>query len=77
MEVDETFVGGKRANMSDAKRCESDCTGRGGLGSGKVAVVGLKDRDNDQVREWVYENIETVKASPLAYDTKVLREFLY
>ncbi|MCY4530318.1 MAG: IS1595 family transposase [Chloroflexi bacterium] len=40
VEVDETFVGGKRKNMSNAKRKE--LKGRGAVG--KVAVAGVKDR---------------------------------
>jgi len=62
VEVDETFVGGKRANMSNAKRRELKDTGRGGFGSGKAAVVGLKDRESNQVRAEVVErtDIETL-----------------
>lgn len=45
VEVDETYIGGKRRNMSNAKRKE--LTGRGTVG--KVAVLGGKDRDSNQV----------------------------
>ena len=45
VEVDETFVGGKRRNMSKAKR--SELKGRGSVG--KVAVAGAKDRATNQV----------------------------
>ena len=45
VEVDETYIGGKRKNMSNAKRKELE--GRGAVG--KVAVVGVKDRDTNQV----------------------------
>ena len=45
VEVDETYVGGKRRNMSNAKRAE--LTGRGPVG--KTAVVGAKDRATKQV----------------------------
>ena len=48
VEVDETYMGGKRANMSNAKRKELAGTGRGAVG--KVAVVGVKDRATKQVR---------------------------
>ena len=51
VEVDETYMGGKRANMSNAKRKELVGTGRGA--AGKVAVVGLKDRATKQVRAQV------------------------
>ena len=47
VEVDETYVGGKRKNMSNAKRRELKGTGRGAVG--KAAVVGVKDRASNQV----------------------------
>ena len=46
LEVDETFVGGKRYNMPKAKRGTYD-KARGPVG--KTAVVGVKDRDTNQV----------------------------
>ena len=45
VEVDETYMGGKRKNMSNAKR--KTLTGRGPVG--KTAIVGAKDRDTNQV----------------------------
>ena len=45
VEVDETYFGGKRKNMSKSKRKELD--GRGPVG--KTAVVGAKDRATNQV----------------------------
>ena len=55
VECDETYIGGKRANMSNAKRCELAAAevGRGSVG--KVAVVGAKDRATKQVRAQVVE----------------------
>ena len=47
VEVDETYMGGRRANMSNAKRKKLADTGRGSVG--KTAVVGAKDRDSNQV----------------------------
>lgn len=51
IEVDETYVGGKRSNMSKSKRKELE--GRGSVG--KTAVVGAKDRATNQVRAKVVE----------------------
>ena len=48
VEVDETYFGGKRKNMSNARRKELAGTGRGPVG--KTAVVGAKDRATNQVR---------------------------
>ena len=56
VEVDETYVGGKRANMSNAKRKELKGTGRGAVG--KTAVVGMKDRATNQVTARVIERTD-------------------
>ena len=53
VEVDEAYFGGKRANMSNAKRKELANTGRGAVG--KTAVVGAKDRATNQVRAKVID----------------------
>ena len=45
VEVDETYMGGKRKNMTKSKR--EAMTGRGGVG--KAVVVGAKDREANQV----------------------------
>ena len=47
VEVDETYMGGQRKNMSNAKRRELEGTGRGPVG--KAAVVGAKDRASNKV----------------------------
>ena len=47
VEADETFLGGKRKNMSNAKRKALAGTGRGAVG--KTAVVGAKDRETNAV----------------------------
>ena len=56
VEVDETYMGGKRANMSNAKRKELAGTGRGAVG--KTAVVGVKDRASNQVSARVVESTD-------------------
>ena len=56
VEVDETYFGGKRANMSNAKRKELAGTGRGAVG--KVAVVGAKDRATRRVAAKVVERTD-------------------
>ena len=47
IEVDETYIGGQRKNMSNAKRKELANTGRGPVG--KHAVVGMRSRETKQV----------------------------
>lgn len=47
VEVDETFIGGKRRNMSNKKRKALKDTGRGAVG--KATVVGVKDRETNEV----------------------------
>ncbi len=58
VEVDETYMGGKRKNMSNAQRKALKDTGRGGIGSGKTAIVGLKDRDTNEVRAQVVDKTD-------------------
>ncbi len=56
VEVDETYLGGKRKNMSNAKRKELADTGRGPVG--KTAVVGAKDRATKQVAATVIQSTD-------------------
>ena len=56
VEVDETYMGGKRKNMPNAKRKELVGTGRGAVG--KTAVVGAKDRATNQVSARVVESTD-------------------
>ena len=57
VEADETYIGGKRKNMSNAKRRELKDAGRGPVG--KEAVVGVKDRATNQVRATVVPVTDT------------------
>ena len=52
VDVDETYMGGKRKNMPKSKR--EELTGRGVVG--KTAVVGAKDRTTNQVRARAVES---------------------
>ena len=63
IEVDETYVGGKRKNMPRSKR--ESMKGRGSVG--KTAVVGMKDRES----KWV--NARVVGKT----DGKTLKGFVY
>ena len=56
IEADETYMGGKRRNMSNAKRKELEGTGRGAVG--KTAIAGLKDRKTKNVRAKVVESTD-------------------
>ena len=66
VEVDETYMGGKRRNMSNAKRKELAGTGRGAVG--KTAVVGAKDRASNQVRAKVIEETDADTLIPFVED---------
>ena len=56
IEADETYVGGKRKNMSHEKRKE--IRGRGTVG--KVVVAGVKDRATGQVSARVVQGTDSV-----------------
>ena len=58
VEVDETYMGGKCRNMSNAKRRQmrEDVAGRGAVG--KTAVVGAKDRQTNKVTARVVESTD-------------------
>ena len=55
VEVDESYFGGKRRNMSKSKQAE--LTGRGPVG--KVAVTGIKDRTTNKVQAKVVPNTKS------------------
>ena len=57
IEADETFMGGKRRNMSHDKR-EGLTTGRGTVG--KAVVAGFQDRKTGQVGARVFKGTDAV-----------------
>ena len=72
VDVDETFVGGKRRNMHADKRMEMD--GRGV--EAKAIVAGIKDRHSNQVAAMKIDSIDTDTMQPflaehVEYDAKV------
>jgi len=66
VEVDESYFGGKRKNMSNAKRKALREAGAGRGAVGKTAVVGMKDRATNEVRA------EVVAAT----DAETLQDFV-
>ncbi len=56
VEVDETYMGGKRKNMSNAKRKTLSGTGRGAVG--KTAVVGAKERETNKIHAKVIQSVD-------------------
>ena len=58
VEVDETYVGGKRDNMSNEQRKALREAGVGRGTVGKTAVVGVKDRDSNEVRAEVVQSVD-------------------
>ncbi len=56
VEVDESYFGGRRRNMSNSRRKALTDTGRGTVG--KTAVVGIRDRATKQVRAKVTERVD-------------------
>ena len=57
VEVDESYFGGRRRNMSNSRRKALADTGRGPVG--KTAVVGIRDRATKQVRAKVTERVDS------------------
>jgi len=62
VEVDESYFGGKRSNMSNSKRKALVDTGRGTVG--KTAVAGIKNRETNEVRARVVQATDTATLHP-------------
>ena len=55
VEVDETFMGGRKRNRSNQQRKDDE----GGTGAaGKTPVIGAKDRDSNQISTAVVEDVD-------------------
>lgn len=68
VEIDETYMGGKRKNMSWKRRAQFE--GRGSVG--KTAVVGMKDRKTKQVRARVVPDTTKATLSTFILENSVL-----
>ena len=68
VEVDETYFGGKRKNISNAKRKALTGAGAGRGTVGKVAVVGVKDRATKQVAATVVEKTDAATLQGFVID---------
>lgn len=73
VEADESYFGGKRRNMSNQKR--KQLTGRGPVG--KTAVVGLKDRQTNEVRAQVVEDTTAKTLQGYVLDNTQLETTVY
>ena len=75
VEIDETYFGGKRKNMSKAKRKELAGAGRGAVG--KTAVVGAKDRATNKVAAQVVEATDSATLLAFVADSTELDAVVY
>lgn len=77
VEADETYVGGRRKNMSNAKRRQMAKEGAGRGPAGKEAVVGVKDRASNEVRARHVQNTDTANLAGFVADHTQLGSKVY
>ena len=75
VEADETYIGGKRRNMSNAKRRELKDSGRGAVG--KAAVVGVKDRETNKVAVRHVYRTDTIDVAGFVAETAKFGSTVY
>ena len=75
VEADETYVGGKRRNMSNVQRKALANTGRGAVG--KTAVAGIKDRDTNKITATVVARTDAETLCDFVQDRTKLDAMVY
>ncbi len=76
-EMDETFIGGKRPNMSNAKRKALKKAGAGRGADGKIAIAGIKDRKTGQIRARVVQNTDGDTLKGFIYENTARKSTVY
>ena len=66
VEVDESYIGGKSANMHKADRLRKGAGGGGTVGSGKVPILGLRERGG-RVRAEVVPDVKRRTLNPAVH----------